>query len=95
MDRERFEKFGAKVIYQAGRGCQKRNKSGYRGRHGHLRMLIVDDDIRQLILKNVDSSSVRTGRWKRACDSVGRRRPPQSRRVKRPCRGSLVTQEDL
>ncbi len=59
MDRARFEKFGAKVIYKAGRGCANCNKSGYRGRTGIYELLIVDDDIRQLILKNVDSATVK------------------------------------
>ena len=48
-------------IYRAS-GCEACGRTGYRGRTGIYEMLLVDDDIRQLALKNVDSSSIkRTG----------------------------------
>ena len=40
-------------------GCDSCNGNGYRGRSGIYEMMLVDDDIRQLILKNVDSGSIK------------------------------------
>ncbi|HEY3588316.1 MAG TPA: ATPase, T2SS/T4P/T4SS family, partial [Myxococcaceae bacterium] len=52
---------GNPSIYRA-KGCDACGGTGYRGRTGIYEMLLVDDDIRQLTLKNVDSSSIkRTG----------------------------------
>ncbi len=52
---------GNPTIYRA-KGCEACGGSGYRGRTGIYELLMIDDDIRQLTLKNVDSSSIkRTG----------------------------------
>jgi general secretion pathway protein E len=40
-------------------GCPACNMTGYRGRNGIYEMMLVDDDVRQLILKNVDSGSIK------------------------------------
>jgi general secretion pathway protein E len=40
-------------------GCPQCNHTGYRGRNGIYEMMLVDDDIRQLILKNVDSGTIK------------------------------------
>ena len=40
-------------------GCVNCNNTGYRGRTGIYELLLVDDDIRQLVLKNVDSSTIK------------------------------------
>jgi general secretion pathway protein E len=52
------EKFGVTQIYKA-TGCPACNRNGYRGRTGVYELLLVDDDIRQLVLKNVDSSTIK------------------------------------
>jgi len=49
---------GNPTIYRA-KGCDACGGSGYRGRTGIYELLMVDDDIRQLTLKNVDSSSIK------------------------------------
>jgi general secretion pathway protein E len=49
---------GNPTIYRA-KGCEACGGSGYRGRTGIYELLMVDDDIRQLTLKNVDSSSIK------------------------------------
>jgi general secretion pathway protein E len=49
---------GNPTIYRA-KGCDACAGSGYRGRTGIYELLMVDDDIRQLTLKNVDSSSIK------------------------------------
>ncbi|HTS81353.1 MAG TPA: type II secretion system ATPase GspE [Myxococcaceae bacterium] len=52
---------GNPTIYRA-KGCETCGRNGYRGRTGIYEMLLVDDEIRQLALKNVDSSTIkRTG----------------------------------
>jgi general secretion pathway protein E len=40
-------------------GCAACNKNGYRGRTGIYELLVVDDDVRQLVLKNVDSGTIK------------------------------------
>jgi general secretion pathway protein E len=42
-----------------GKGCTECNGTGYRGRTGIYEMMLVDDEIRQLILKNVDSNTIK------------------------------------
>ncbi|MFN0062459.1 MAG: type II secretion system ATPase GspE [Myxococcaceae bacterium] len=45
-------------IYRA-TGCPACNRTGYRGRTGIYEFLPVDDDIRQLVLKNVDAGTLK------------------------------------
>jgi general secretion pathway protein E len=60
MDRKKFNTFNnGAPIYKAGKGCATCSKTGYRGRSGIYELLLVDDDIRQLILKNVDSGTIK------------------------------------
>ncbi|MEZ4431340.1 MAG: type II secretion system ATPase GspE [bacterium] len=40
-------------------GCQECLDNGYRGRTGIYELLVVDDDIRQLIMQNVDSGTIK------------------------------------
>ncbi|HET9035605.1 MAG TPA: type II secretion system ATPase GspE, partial [Myxococcaceae bacterium] len=49
---------GNPTIYRA-KGCDACAGTGYRGRTGSYELLMVDDDIRQLTLKNVDSSTIK------------------------------------
>jgi general secretion pathway protein E len=53
-----LEKKKSTRIYKAV-GCNNCNRTGYRGRTGIYEFLPVDDDIRQLVLKNVDSGSIK------------------------------------
>jgi general secretion pathway protein E len=46
------------VIYKA-QGCDKCQGTGYKGRSGIHEFLPVDDEIRSLILKNVDSGTIK------------------------------------
>jgi len=45
-------------IYKAS-GCATCNKSGYRGRTGIYELLLLDDEIRQIVLKTTDSSAIK------------------------------------
>jgi general secretion pathway protein E len=40
-------------------GCPQCQRTGYAGRTGIYELMLVDDEIRQLILKNVDSSTIK------------------------------------
>jgi general secretion pathway protein E len=42
-----------------GRGCEKCASTGYYGRAGIFELLVVDDEIRKLILKNSDANQIR------------------------------------
>jgi general secretion pathway protein E len=45
-------------LYKAG-GCPECQNTGYLGRTGIYELMLIDDDLRQLILKNVDSSTIK------------------------------------
>jgi general secretion pathway protein E len=47
-----------KVVYKA-QGCPACQGTGYLGRTGIYELMLVDDDIRALILKNTDSSTIK------------------------------------
>jgi len=47
-----------KVIYK-GQGCPACQGTGYQGRTGIYELMLVDDDIRQLVLKSVDSNTIK------------------------------------
>lgn len=51
--------FDKEVQAFAGRGCEICAHTGYFGRSGIFELLIVDEDIRKLILKNADSNQIR------------------------------------
>ncbi len=42
-----------------GRGCPHCQKTGYRGRTGIYELMLIDDEVRKLILKNVDSGTIK------------------------------------
>ncbi len=46
------------VVYR-GKGCDQCLSSGYKGRSGIYEMMIMTDKIRQLVLKNVDSNTIK------------------------------------
>ncbi|MBX7098811.1 MAG: type II secretion system ATPase GspE [Myxococcaceae bacterium] len=74
MTRERFRAIGGERVFRASGSitspdgkqvpCTTCNRNGYKGRTGIYEFLLVDDDIRQLVLKNVDSNTIK----KRAMD---------------------------
>ncbi len=47
-----------RFVYKA-QGCPACQNTGYQGRTGIYELMLVDDDVRQLILKNVDSSTIK------------------------------------
>jgi general secretion pathway protein E len=55
---ELMAKHGTGVLWKPV-GCEVCNGLGYKGRTGIYEMMLVDDEIRQLILKNVDSNTIK------------------------------------
>jgi general secretion pathway protein E len=55
----------SRPIYRA-KGCRVCRNTGYRGRSAVHELMIVDDDVRDLVMKKADASSIR-----RACTSKG------------------------
>ncbi len=53
------ERVGGGRIYQTGPGCGQCKQTGYRGRAGIHELLIVDDTVRGLIMKNADAATIR------------------------------------
>ena len=52
-------KDGENILFYKGSGCKNCNNSGYKGRTGIFEILIVDEDIRSLILKNASSKEIK------------------------------------
>jgi len=57
-DRERFLSETQGFVYQAN-GCPECHGNGFKGRTGIYELLLVDDEIRGLIMANVDSNSIK------------------------------------
>ncbi len=55
----REDRIVGQPIYRAGAGCASCRGTGYRGRTGIHELLVIDDAIRSLVMKNADASSVR------------------------------------
>ena len=52
------EMFAGKKIYK-GKGCQNCLNTGYKGRTGIFEMMVLDDSIKNLILRTFDSNSIK------------------------------------
>jgi general secretion pathway protein E len=59
MSRDRFIAMGGSDTVYRAVGCPACNKNGYRGRMGIYELLPVDEDVRHLVLKNVDSGTIK------------------------------------
>ncbi len=58
IDDAMMQKYGTGVLMKAV-GCPECNDLGYRGRTGIYELMLIDDEIRQQILKNVDSNTIK------------------------------------
>jgi len=75
--REELEEIGltpqrvvGREIYKPGSGCPQCKKTGYRGRSGIHELLVVDDEIRGLVMKNADASSIRRAATARGMNTL-------------------------
>jgi len=53
------EQAAGRTLYTGGAGCAACKETGYRGRTGIHELLVVDDDVRALIMKNADAAAIR------------------------------------
>jgi general secretion pathway protein E len=53
------DRFDGHTSYRPGPGCAECKQTGYRGRTGIHELLVVDDDVRNLVMKNADAASIR------------------------------------
>ena len=60
-DKEELSAFGLEtdITLYRGRGCEQCGQTGYFGRYGIFELLVVEDNIRSLILKNADANQLR------------------------------------
>jgi general secretion pathway protein E len=69
MTPEQLVRAGSPPVYRAV-GCATCGQSGYRGRTGIYEFLPVDDDIRTLAIKNVDSNTIKKQAVKRGMTTL-------------------------
>ncbi len=53
------QQLGGRELFRQGPGCSQCKGKGYRGRTGIHELLVVDDEIRSLVMKNADAASIR------------------------------------
>jgi general secretion pathway protein E len=53
------DRFEGHQVYRTGPGCQDCKRTGYRGRTGIHELLVIDDDVRTLVMKAADAASIR------------------------------------
>ncbi len=53
------EQVAGRTLYAGGAGCAACKETGYRGRTGIHELLVVDDEVRALIMKNADAAAIR------------------------------------
>ena len=60
LERVGIENKNGKAIFYKGKGCQRCNKTGYYGRLGILEALLINDKVRDMIMKKVSSDDIKT-----------------------------------
>ena len=72
VESEARTKCGARTFYY-GKGCDRCNNTGYKGRMGLYELLVMDDEIRDLISQGVSTDELRrTALSSRACPDAAR-----------------------
>ena len=59
-----------RTVYKPGQGCNQCKRTGYRGRTGIHELLVVDDEIRGLVMKNADAASIRRAATARGMNTL-------------------------
>ena len=52
------DQLAGKKFYR-GRGCEKCNRSGYKGRMGLFELLIMNDELRDMVMRNASTEDLR------------------------------------
>jgi len=75
--REEMEELGiapqrlmGKTIYKLGQGCAQCKRTGYRGRTGIHELLVVDDEVRTLVMKSADAATIRRAATARGMNTL-------------------------
>ncbi len=58
------------TIYKPGAGCNQCKRTGYRGRTGIHELLVVDDEIRGLVMKSGDATTIRRAATARGMNTL-------------------------
>jgi general secretion pathway protein E len=58
------------TIYKPGAGCNQCKRTGYRGRTGIHELLVVDDEIRGLVMKSADAANIRRAATARGMNTL-------------------------
>ena len=66
---ERLAEEGVTQLFKS-QGCAACNRNGYRGRTGIYELMMVDEEIRQLVLKNVDSGTIKKSAVKKGMSTL-------------------------
>jgi general secretion pathway protein E len=59
-----------RTVYRAGPGCADCKQTGYRGRTGIHELLVIDDDVRNLIMRAADSATIRRAAQAKGMNSL-------------------------
>ncbi len=75
--REELEELGitpqrmlGKTVYKPGEGCAQCKRTGYRGRTGIHELLVVDDEVRTLVMKSADAATIRRAATARGMNTL-------------------------
>jgi len=75
--REEMEEVGispqravGRTIYKPGAGCPQCKRTGYKGRTGIHELLVVDDEIRTLVMKSADAAAIRRAATARGMNTL-------------------------
>jgi len=75
--REELEELGigpqrliGRTVYKPGAGCAQCKRTGYRGRSGIHELLVVDDEIRGLVMKHGDAATIRRAATARGMNTL-------------------------
>ncbi len=64
------QRLAGRTLYKPGPGCQACKRTGYRGRSGIHELLVVDDEVRSLVMKNSDAAAIRRAATARGMNTL-------------------------
>jgi general secretion pathway protein E len=64
------QRLAGHAVYRPSSGCNQCKRTGYRGRTGIHELLVVDDELRGLVMKNADAASIRRAATARGMNTL-------------------------
>jgi general secretion pathway protein E len=64
------QRLAGRDLFKPGQGCNQCKRTGYRGRTGIHELLVVDDEIRSLVMKNADAATIRRAATARGMNTL-------------------------